>query len=171
MNLSISALRYRLLDGIPCLEPLRVLERRAAYWQGWQVHCYILGASHAVCLEREGAYLTEILTCLPPGGSLRALAEAAADRPGAVCVAAHGLICRACLAPFALCEGDALCENFPAAGRLEVAYPCATGAPPAFTRLGWYGDGKQLRVETIHTYPEEGRGVRTRTEFFLQEVE
>jgi hypothetical protein len=98
---------------------------------------------------------------------LRALAEAAADRPGDLCVATHGLICRTYLAPFALCEGDALCKDFPAAGRLEVAYPCAGGTPPAFTRLGWHADGERLRVETVHTYPEEGRGVRTRTEFSL----
>src|SRR5690242_6846308 len=99
---------YRLLDGPARLEPLRVLETRALAWRGWRVTFCALGASHAVCLEREGAQVTELLTCAPPAGAFQPLVESAALSEQSLCVTAHGLDCRVCLIPFDLAEGETL---------------------------------------------------------------
>ena len=42
-------------------------------------------------------------------------------------------------------------------------------APPV-TRMGWQMEDGLLRVETVHTYPEEGRGVRSWTTFVRTEA-
>lgn len=169
MHHRISTLCYRLLEGPICLEPLRVLALRADVWHDRQIRCYILGASHAVCLERHGAQLTEMLTCLPPQEESRALIERNASVSGEICIEAHGLTCQVHLAPFAMQAGEELQGDFPPENRMEIAYPAPAGEQTAFTRLGWRANGAQLHVETVHTYPEEGRGIRswsifTRTE-------
>jgi uncharacterized protein DUF2617 len=165
---STSTLRYRLLDGPARLEPLRVLQARSAMWRGWSVTFCVLGASHAVCLLKGGRQLFELLACAAPSGAARALAELAADRPGEVCVEAHGLICHARLTLFPLRKGDALRGDFAAADQLAVAYPTSGEGETPWTRVGWRAEGARLAIETVHTYPEEERGVRSESRFELR---
>ena len=58
-----------------------------------------------------------------------------------------------------------------AAGELHVAY-CPgllfRGLGPV-TRIGWGLDDGNLNIETVHTYPDEGRGVRSLTCFRFEE--
>jgi hypothetical protein len=171
MHHSASTLCYRLLDGLPCLEPFRILAAQTVAWRSWRTTFYVLGASHAVCLHREDAQITELLTCLPPDRTIPALAELAADAVRETCIDLRGLTCRVRLTPFALTEGDALRESFAEANQLAISYPASHGEPTPITRLGWRITGGQLSVETVHTYPEEGRGVRSRTLFISEEAE
>jgi hypothetical protein len=165
---STSTLRYRLLDGPACLEQLRVLQARSALWRDWRVTFCALGASHAVCLRKGEWQIFEVLACAAPSGEARALAGLAADGPGEVCVEAHGLICHARLTLFALREGDALRGDFAAADQLVVAYPTSEKGETPWTRVAWRAEGRRLSIETVHTYPEEERGVRSESRFELR---
>ena len=170
MIVSCAMLQYRLLEGPVTLEPLRILASRQRDWQGWQVTFYVLGASHAVRLEREGVVLTELLACALPEGEFQALAEREGHTSHHLCLAAHGLRCQARLMPFALQEGDRLRGEFLAENRLEVAYPTAPDGATPVTRIGWRLNDRELCIETIHTYPEEGRGVSSAS-VFTRELE
>jgi hypothetical protein len=170
MILSSSRLQYRLLEGPVGLEPLRILASRCLDWQGWQVTFYVLGASHAVRLEREGVVLTELLTCALPEGNARVLAEREGDQPKSLCRVAYGLQCQARLTPFALQEGGDLRGDYPPENRLEVAYPVLPDGVTPYTRIGWRLAGAELSVETIHTYPEEGCGMHSQS-IFTREVD
>ena len=170
VELSSSALRYRLLEGPVRLEPLRVLDSRAVEWQGWHVTFSILGASHATSLKSDGQGLTELLTCAPPATDVRVLAEMAVAMGGEQCVAAAGLICRVRLSAFLLHEGEALRGSYAADSRLTVSFPrTAPGSIPR-THVGWRVAGQCLAVETVHTYPEEERGIRSESLFTIEEV-
>jgi len=167
---SADALCYRLVQGPVDLQPLRVLAARCIKWGRWRVTFCVLGASHAVRFERAGIHLTELLTCAPPIGAPHVLAEQNGNMPAQFCRTAAGIACHACLAPFALTEGDALHGVFPPTNRLEVAYPSSPSASTPFTRLGWRLTTTTLEIETVHTYPEERQGVRSKTRFTQEAI-
>ncbi len=175
---SISTLRYRLLAGVPDLAPLRVLDCRELMWYGWNVRFLVLGASHAVCLAGPHATVTELLTCGNAGGEAHLLAESVCETWNSFAVETSGLRCRVRLQPFDLREGDALLDFYAPDSTLSLAFPpqsesgISPSPPPPFspsifpvTRLGWRVERSGLHIETVHTYPEEGRGVRSRTVF------
>lgn len=170
MQHSVFTLQYRILEGSVSLEPLRILKERTVDWNEWTLGFYVLGASHAVRLERRETCLTELLACVHPLHTPRTLAHA--DRyPSELCISAHGLLIRARLNIFALTEGDALRGAFADDDHLDAAYPdlpAYAGTP--FTRIGWKRTETQLAVETVHTYPEERQGVRSVTLFEKQEA-
>lgn len=168
MNLATSHLRYRLLEGSVSLEPLRILAAHALEWRQWRVTFTILGASHAIRLEKGGLLLTELLACAEPTGSGRVLAQVA-EFPGTACYAAEGLLCRATLTPFPLEGDDRLQGDFAMERQLAVAYPTLPQGETPLTRLGWQATDRRLRVETVHTYPEERRGIRSLTVFEARE--
>ncbi|HLJ54259.1 MAG TPA: DUF2617 family protein [Chthonomonadaceae bacterium] len=163
MHQSAEQLSYRLIAGPADLRPLRILASRGVAWAGWQVALYVLGASHAVELRRGRARMTELLTCVPPPGahaSLMALSAAGSEG----CCEAQGLRFRVRLASFDLVAGDDLLGCFDDEARLDVAFPPGA-AGGAVTRIGWRIDARWLTVETVHSYPEEGRGIRSFTTF------
>jgi hypothetical protein len=162
MHQSAEQLAYRLIAGPADLRPLRILATCGFSWEGWQVTAHVLGASHAVELRRGRARMTELLTCVPPPGALPSLMALSAGSEG--CCEARGLRCRVQLAGFDLADGDALLGCFDAAERLDFAFP-AGEAGAAVTRVGWRIDARGLAVETVHSYPEEGRGIRSFTTF------
>ena len=107
-------------------------------------------------------------------GALRVLGERAGDVASQLCVSAAGLLCQVTLEPFLLEEGACLRGAFAAERQLVFAYPAPvpgksadglsmTDEPTPMTRLGWRATQGALTIETIHTYPEEGRGVRSVT--------
>jgi hypothetical protein len=161
MQQSAAQLHYRLLAGETDLRPLRILASRELAWGAWTARICVLGASHAVELRRGGECLAELLTCAPPSATTAStLADLAADAPGSACGSAHGLICRVAIEPFSLLDGDALRTPFDEACRMSVTFPAEHATAPV-TRIGWRVGSEALMIETVHSYPEEGRGVRS----------
>ena len=167
---SAATLCYRLLEGPASLAPLRVLAARRVDWREWRVTFTVLGASHAVSFQAGERQLVELLTCAPPATASPVLMERGADLPGQICVVTQGLLCRVSLSMFSLEGGDGLRGAFAAADQLAVPYPAAASGGEPFTRIGWRIAGRRLEVETVHTYPEEGQGVRSESRFEAQEA-
>ena len=162
---SMATLRYSLLTDAVELAPLRVLATRCVGWQAWSVTFCVLGASHAVCLERGESRLTELLACVLGAGASVPVVPEEGEESTTLCLRAEGLVCETTLTPFAL-SGDAeLSAAIALDNRMEVAYPPHLHSATPYTRIGWHATADTLHVETVHTYPEEGRGVRSRTVF------
>ena len=171
-------LRYRLTTGLISLRPLRVLAEREMRWRDWRVRFLALGTSHAVVLERGEERLTELLSCAAPleNANCLCLLEAGAEF-AALSASAFGLDCRVALEPFSLDAGDSLQTVFAADSQMRIAYPssqtqgayaAASGASDELTpvtRIGWRVSPQELFIETVHTYPQEGRGLRSRSRF------
>lgn len=166
---SVAALRYRLHSGPVDLTPLVIRQTRRFAWGAAQVTAFVLGASHALTVTLpNGCCLTELLTCLPPGDVQNA-AAAVREWPlptvsgdewrrefaeGGV----HGTVC---LQRFSLATGaDAL--GIAPDDALHEPFMLPTGNT-AWTRIGWRVTDSRLFVETVHTYPEEAAGIRSRT--------
>ena len=159
----MSALRYSLLTEPVDLAPLHVLASRCVLWQTWRVKFCVLGASHAVCLERGADHLTELLACAVGNEGGIPVMQEETGKTTNLCLSAAGLFCKVMLIPFALTEDAELSSESAPENRLEFAYPPQAEAPTPYTRIGWNVTADALYVETVHTYPEEGRGVRSRT--------
>ena len=160
-----TTLRYSLRTGPVDLAPLRVLDSRSIVWRDWSVTFYALGASHAVRLERGANHLTELLACAVGASAGVLVGERRVEETTRVCLCAEGLVCETRLIPFALTEEVGYLQESDPVDRLEVAYPPHSDAVTPYTRIGWRITAEALHVETVHTYPEEGRGVRSRTVF------
>jgi hypothetical protein len=169
MQLSASQLFYRLLDGPADLRPLRILGTREFVWLQWAINIHILGASHAVEFRQGEQCITELLTCARTASTQEPLIGLDANVPGDGCVSAHGLVCRVRLAPICLADGDALRGCYPDDGRFEMCFPCGANHATPVTRVGWRAIGQNLAIETIHSYPEENRGVRSVSLFVQRE--
>lgn len=164
---SAATLRYSLLTGPVELTPLRVLASRCILWKGWNVTFFALGASHAVCLERGECRVTELLACAVGTGTglnVPVVQEGSEERTN-YCLRAEGLVCEVQWMPFPLTEDATLSQRSTPENRLEVAYPPHAETATPYTRIGWHITSEALHVETVHTYPEEGRGVRSKTVF------
>jgi hypothetical protein len=57
--------------------------------------------------------------------------------------------------------GDALLGRYPDEDQVTVAYPRQQEFAAPVTRIGWVIRPSVLRLETLHTYPEECIGIRT----------
>lgn len=156
---SLANLTFRLVKGLPSLEPLQVLEEREITWQGHSVTLRILGASHAVTVDSEDEKTTELLSCGGVEGTSETLIEAPAHLQGAYESCTNGLIWKTTLAPFLLEEGESLQGRFEET--LSHEFPATAESIP-ITRIGWNA-GRMLYIQTIHTYPQEGLGVRSIT--------
>jgi hypothetical protein len=78
------------------------------------------------------------------------------------------LNCRVSLAPFDLAHGDILQGDYSDECRLEVSFPLPCAGAEPVTRIGWRVGRASLMIETVHSYPEEGRGVRSFSRFDLE---
>lgn len=156
---SLNNLSYRLVKGLPSLEPLQVLETRTIEWRGGLATFTILGASHAVTIDCGGEQTTEALSCIPLEHAGETLLEAPANAQGTYEACANGLIWKTTLSSFLLAEGEKLQGRFEET--LSYDFPSANESTP-ITRIGWNA-GKMLYIQTIHTYPQEGLGVRSVT--------
>src|SRR5579872_4274183 len=161
MNHTISALRYRLIAGPACLEPLQILASRATRWRDRNVTFFVLGASHALRLTGGPHPVTEMLTCLPIEEPGPVLLDPPGDRDQVDCAEVAGLVCRVRIARFALPSDPGLEGRFPDACLLGYRFPAADTGPAPETQIGWRLEENRLIVETVHTYPEEGQGVHT----------
>jgi hypothetical protein len=162
---STSQLNYKLLTGPTDLKPLRILATRELAWQDWHISIHVLGMSHAVSFAKGDRRVTELLTCSMVEPDRAPILALAGDRAGETCASIHGLVCRVRLQPISLAAGDHLEGTFSVTERLEVAFPDIGAGISPFTRIGWRVCGAALDIETVHSYPEEGRGVRSWSRF------
>ena len=162
---SAARLRYFLIEGRARLEPLRVFDSRRAAWAGRQVTFYALGTSHAVLVELEDSALTELLTCASGDIGARVIEQRAAGSDWSISGTIDSLRYDCRLSRFAL-DGNALLRGaFAPEDRLVCSYRVEGGAEEPVTHIGWRTDEHTLTVETLHTYPHEGRGVRSKSVF------
>lgn len=164
---SAATLHYFLLDGRPRLEPLRVFDVRRVLWGGRVVTFFALGTSHAVVVEKGDIALTELLTCAAGDLEAHVLEQRAVGIDCVISRAIDSLRYDCQLSPFELDAGDGLQGDFSEAEQLIVKYGVGQGAEEPMTHIGWRIEGAMLSVETLHTYPHEGRGVRSQSTFRL----
>ena len=161
---SAATLRYFLLEGRARLEPLRVFDSRSVSWQGHLVTFCVLGTSHAVVVERGEAALTELLTCAPGHRGATVLEQRAASANWSATHKIDHLRYDCRLSRFALGGDNPLRGTFAPGDRLAFTYKMEHGSEP-MTRIGWRADDETLSVETVHTYPHDGVGIRSESEF------
>ena len=164
---STATLRYLLVSGRARLEPLRIFESRRVQWLDQWVTFYALGTSHAIMLEYGDAALTELLTCAPTAVQADVIEQSAANVPSAVSRTFDGLRYRCRLTPFALSGDVGLPVGFPRGDQITCTYRVEGGREEPFTHIGWHRGESTLSVETVHTYPHEGQGVRSASTFEL----
>ena len=162
---SAATLRYFLLEGRPRLEPLRVFDSRGVEWQGRVVTFCALGTSHAVLVELGDTALTELLTCAAGDLEARVLEQRAASSDCVISRTIDTLRYDCRLSPFDLDGADRLRGAFSSADQITFTYGVDHGAEEPMTRIGWRADDATLVVESLHTYPHEGRGVRSESTF------
>ncbi len=162
---STSTLHYLLLSGRARLEPLRIFESRQVNWLDHWVTFYALGTSHAILLEYGDAALTELLTCAPTAVQAHVLEQGAANLPWTVSRTFDNLSYRCRLTPFELGGGDRLQGAFPSEDQITFKYHVEGELEEPITHIGWRGGESTLTVETVHTYPHEGKGVRSNSIF------
>jgi len=183
MKHSVYHLRYQLTSGTVELESLRILAHRSLCWAGHEVALYVLGSSHAVSVQRPGYQFTEILACGSPPIGGETLYELVFGRLGVTTteharpldsnLADSGLTCRLQASILPRDRATGLCNGYPADRSLVVEFPAAWKAGDseagAVTRLAWSMSERALRIETVHTYPEESLAAYTLTEWLLGE--
>ena len=162
---STSTLRYLLLSGRARLEPLHIFECRRVKWLDHRITFYALGTSHAILLEYGGKALTELLTCAPTAVHAHVLEQGAANVPSTVSRTFNTLSYRCRLTPFKLCGRDRLQGTFRGEDQITFKYHEEGEREEPITHIGWRGDESTLSVETVHTYPHEGQGVRSNSTF------
>ena len=116
-------------------------------------------------VEQGDAVLTELLTCAAGDLQAQVLEQRPAGSDWSVSRTIDSLSYACRLSPFELAGGERLRGAFSRADRLAFAYGVADGSEQPMTLIGWREDGITLVVETLHTYPQEGRGVRTESTF------
>jgi len=159
-------LRFLLVTGPVSLQSFRILRTQQTRWGEFRLSFYALAVSHAVSLECGDQQLTEFLSCVPIQTEARILKEATASRlPWEITsrISPISYSCRLTLA--AASEGDALRCDFDGTHQITACYPVIPGLPTPVTRIGWRIEPSQAFVETIHSYPEESRVVRSESVF------
>lgn len=162
---SAATLRYFLLEGHARLDPLRVFDSRRVEWRGRVVTLCALGTSHAVLVELGDRVLTELLACGVGDLQAEVLEQRAASSDCFISHTTDDLRYDCRLLPFDLAGGDRLRGAFSSAEQLTFKYGVEYGPEEPMTHIGWRTDDTTLMVETLHTYPHEGRGVRSESTF------
>ncbi|MES2459616.1 MAG: hypothetical protein V4671_03475, partial [Armatimonadota bacterium] len=128
----------------------------------------------------NGRKFTELLTCLPPNPAASSGSEQAGrgrewaipGRPGADWereFEENGITGTVRLHHVPLTpELNHFQIGFSPHDTLHEPFPSPTGEP-AWTRVGWKSDDTCLTIETIHTYPEDGAGIRSTTILHLSD--
>jgi hypothetical protein len=158
-------LHFLLLRGEVNLTPLCIFASRQIAWRGRRVDFFVLGASHAVCVETQGKVAVfEILSCRPVTGANHVLAAAQLTVPRTVSAVFDDLTYECELSPFPL-DGwtDSFTTTYASEDQLRFAYDSAhQGSWAPLTCVAWRA-GRDLVIETVHTYPQEGLGIRSRS--------
>jgi hypothetical protein len=159
-------LRYLLLSGPVSLRPFRILKMQETRWSGYLIHFYVLAVSHAVTLENENHQLTEFLSCMPVNTSAKVITQTTASGlPWKVDTRVSMIDYSCSLTLGDSSRGDDFRNPFDPGSRIAAQYPISPGFATPITRIGWRVEPSQIFVETIHSYPEEDRVVRSESLF------
>jgi hypothetical protein len=162
-------LRYFLIEGqTSWLKGLRIIDSRRRNWEDREVILYVLGTSHALTLRHEERQITELLSCRGRFGSDQCLAEMAAGDPFEVSTAVHGLRYQFRLTLHDLSGDNVLLDVYPREDEMCVSYPQQAEFATPVTRIGWRIEPGVLRLQTLHTYPEEASEIRTESVIEVQ---
>jgi len=158
----VGELRYFLIAGeTSWLEGLRIIGSKQRVWANREVTFYALGASHALSVRHGDSQVTELLSCRGSFRQDQCLAEMAASEPFEVSTVVHEMRYSFRLTIHSLLGDDVLLGRYPDEDEITVAYPRQEKFATPVTRIGWMIGSHALRLETLHTYPEECGGVRT----------
>ncbi len=158
----VGGLRYFLIAGeTSWLESLRIIDSRQRSWANREVTFYALGASHALSVRQDDRQVTELLSCSGSFRKAQCLAEMAINEAIQVSTVINDMRYSFRLTLHNLHGNDVLLRRYPKDHEITIAYPRRQGSDTPVTRIGWLEEPRALRLETLHTYPEEGRGVRT----------
>jgi hypothetical protein len=158
----VGELRYFLIAGeTSWLQGLRIIDSKPRTWAGREVTFYALGASHALSIRNRDLAVTELLSCRGGFRKNQCLAEMAAAEPFEVSTIIRDMRYSFRLTLHSLQGNDALLGRYPDEDEITVAYPQQQEFAAPVTRIGWLIEPRVLRLETLHTYPEECGGVRT----------
>jgi hypothetical protein len=175
MRQNISQLEYALISEHPPLDPLRVLERKSIHWRGWIVTFCILGASHAALFERDGVRFMEILACLPKGDAFwKSASSLEFTSRGDVFTEASCIIdslsVQIQILPTSI-EQAAMLNASDSEGFMQFPFELDEPAlGSAVTQISWFANQQRLTLQTLHSYPEESKAVRTMTIFEEQKT-
>jgi len=159
-------LRYFLASGPVSLQSFRILKSHEAEWQGFRFSFYVLAVSHAVSIEYGNQRLTEFLSCVPIQATGHIIRDVSALRlPWEVTNRLSGMDYSFRLSLADGADGDAFLRRFDAKNQMTAHYPISPGFPTPITRIGWRLELAEANVETIHSYPEENRVVRSESVF------
>jgi len=158
----VEGLRYYLIAGeTSWLKGLRIIDSRQRTWANRELTFYGLGASHALAVRNRDRQVTELLSC---GATIRkdqCLSEMAVREAFEISTAIGDIRYSFRLTLHSL-QGDvALLGSYPEEDQISIAYPRHEDLRTPITRLGWIVRPRTLRLETLHTYPEECSAVRT----------
>jgi Protein of unknown function DUF2617 len=166
MIYSIRDLRYYLVEGeAPWLDNFQVLDQRYLEWHEVKATVYALCTSHAVSVYWQGKHITELLSCRGHLNMDPVVAEIGTNQPFEMATNIHGLHYRFLLTPQSLIGNDGLKGSFPLENKISVTYPKIPDLETPVTLIGWEVNPGTLRIETLHTYPENAKGVRSESLF------
>jgi hypothetical protein len=159
-------LRFFLASGPVSLQSFHILKSHQAKWRGFRFSFYVLAVSHALSIEYENQRLTELLSCVPIQMTAHIIKDISVLRlPWEFTNRVYGMdySCRLTLADSK--DGGAFRCPFDAGNQITAHYPISPGFPTPITRIGWRLGLAEALVETIHSYPEENRVVRSESVF------
>ncbi len=162
----IRELRYFLVEGdADWMENFRILDSQQRPWNGRNITFYALCTSHAVTVRGPAGQFTELLSCRGGLHISPTLAEMASGNSVEMVINIQGLRYRFRMHQHALRGNDILLGQFEPQDEITIAYPKMPDLETPMTRIGWRFDRDVFSVETLHTYPEEGKGIRSESHF------
>lgn len=161
-------LRYFLVEGnAGWMESFRILESRHQVWNRRDITIYALCTSHAVTVRGQAGQFTELLSCRGGLHLSPNVAEMASGNAVELVMTIQGLRYRFRMSQHGLSGNDLLLGQRELQDEITVAYPKLPDLETPMTRIGWGIDRDIFRVETLHTYPEEGKGIRSESYFAI----
>lgn len=160
---SYSDLLYLMLDGPVSFEPMKILDKRAVAWGWWTVEFYVLGASHAMSLSRGTRVFTELLSCaeLDTDENISVLVEI--EQQPHFTATLEDLIVEFQVATLPLTPVEPFAGNMDDTDWMEQPFIVPSSGATAWTRLRWNITVDCVRLETLHTYPQEKMCVISKT--------
>ena len=156
----VEGLRYYLIAGeTSWLDGIIDWKRRT--WASRELTFYGLGASHALSIRDQDRQVTELLSCSGTFRKGQCLSEMAISESFEIATAIDDMRYNFRLTLHSL-QGDvALLGCYPEENQISIAYPRYEDFGTPITRIGWIVEPRALRLETLHTYPEDCSAVRT----------
>jgi hypothetical protein len=158
----VEGLRYYLIVGeTSWLDGLRIIDWKRRIWADRELTFYGLGASHALSIRHQDKQVTELLSCSGTFRKDQCLSEMAVGEAFEIITAMDDMRYSFRLTLHSLRGDDALLGCYPEEDQISIAYPRYQDFGTPITRIGWIVEPRAVRLETLHTYPEDCSAVRT----------